>query len=187
MKTEQKTKSTTTHSAASRIGTPTLPKPQPEHQWLQQFVGEWESETESHMDPDREPEISKAIEHIRPLGAFWIVNEIDAEMFGAPFHGIQTLGYDPQKHQFVGTWVDSVSCALWTYEGTLNKERTALTFYSEGPCPTSPDKLSKIKDVLEFKDKYHKIYTSYVLDSHGDWTLCMEARGVLKGKAGSVT
>ncbi len=161
-----------------------MPKPQAEHAWLQQFVGEWESQTESHFDPDRQPEMSKAIERIRPLGGFWIVNETDAEMMGAPFHGIQTLGYDPKKKLFIGTWVDSLSSAVWTYEGTLNAERTALTLYSEGPCPTSPDKLTKIKDVLEITDPNHKLYTSYILDTHGEWTLCMEAHGVLRRNPG---
>ena len=179
MKTLDKTKRKSTASVARQAGIPELPKPQAEHEWLQQFVGEWESETESHMDPDREPEISKAIERLRPLGAFWVVNEIDAEMFGKPFHGIQTIGYDPRKRKFTGTWVDSLSNVIWTYEGSLNRERTKLTLYTEGPCPTTPDKLSKLKDVLELKDKTHKLYSSYILGTDGDWTLCMEARGVL--------
>jgi len=187
MKTQQKTKTSSTTAAPSQIASPALQKPQAEHEWLQQFVGEWESKTESHLDPDREPEISTAVERIRPLGRFWIVNEIDAVMFGAPFHGIQTLGYDPKKKTFVGTWVDSVSSFVWTYQGKLNRERTALTFYSEGPCPNTPDRLTKIKDVLEIIDKNHKLYASYILDNHGDWTLCMEARGVLKRRSGSVT
>lgn len=187
MKTQLKNKSTTTTSAALPTGALVMPKPQAEHAWLQQFVGEWVSETESHMDLDREPEKSQAIERVRSLGGFWIVNEIDAEMMGAPFHGIQTLGYDPKKKKFIGTWVDSVSCAVWTYEGSLNKERTVLTLYSEGPCPTTPDELTKIKDVLELTDNNHKLYTSYVFDKHGHWNLCMEARGVLRRKTVSRT
>jgi hypothetical protein len=176
-----------TNSAATQSGTTATPRPQTEHAWLQQFVGDWESDTEFHMDPDRQPEKSKTVECIRPVGGFWIVIDIDAEMMGAPFHGIQTLGYDPKKKTFTGTWVDSVSCVVWTYTGTLNKERTALTLYTEGPCPTSPNKLTNVKDVLEIKDRTHKLYTSYILDKHGDWSLCMEARGVLKRKPGTTT
>lgn len=187
MKTTHKTKSTTHTSKAVQAGMPALPKPLAEHEWLQQFVGEWDSETESHLDLDRHPEEGRAFERIRPLGDFWIVNDIDAEMMGKPFHGIQTLGYDVAKKAFIGTWVDSLSCVVWTYQGALNKERTALTLYSEGPCPTNPGQLTQVKDVLELIDQNHKLYTSYILDNHGDWCLCMEARGVLRKRMGGAT
>ena len=92
-----------------------------EHEWLQKFVGEWESAVEVTMEPGKPPMKCKGIESTRMLGGFWVVGEATGKMEGVPgtMTSLMTLGYDPQKSKYVGTWVDSMRRA----PGRTNRDR----------------------------------------------------------------
>lgn len=84
-------------------------EPQKEHQWLHQLVGEWTYETECVMGPDKPPEKFKGSETVRLLGGLWVQCEGTGEMPGGGMATtIMTLGYDPQKKYYVGTFVASM-------------------------------------------------------------------------------
>ena len=145
-----------------------MPKPTPEHEWLQKFVGEWEADVEMSMEPGKPPMISKGINRDRMLGGFWMISEGGNEAMGYNF--LHTLGYDSKKKKYIGTWADSMTSYLWKYEGTVNAAGNILTLETEGPCPTEPDKLSKFREVTEFKSKDHRVFTSSMLGEDGKWT-----------------
>jgi hypothetical protein len=42
------------------------------------------------------------------LGGFWVVSESQADIAGTQMNAMQTIGYDPEKKKYVGTWVDWV-------------------------------------------------------------------------------
>ena len=148
---------------------PKMPQPQKEHQWLQQLVGEWESEGEAFFAPDQPPIKCEGIETVRAVGNFWISAESKNTIMNMPVTGVLTLGYDPRDKKFVGTWIDSVQSYLWKYDGSLQEENNTLTLLTEGPGPQGGDKLIKFKEVLELKDKDHKVFTSYFQDEDGQW------------------
>src|SRR5262245_2273395 len=100
--------------------TPELPKPGKEHQWLQQLAGEWDCDVEMYMEPGKPPQKCKGTESIRSLGGFWTLSEQKGEFMGMSFNGLLTLGYDPEKEKYVGTWVDNMTNYLWKYEGSLD-------------------------------------------------------------------
>lgn len=148
---------------------PEMPRPLSEHDWLQQFVGEWQSEAECHVEPGSPPVKSVGHERIRALGGFWTVSEIEAEISGRPFRTIQILGFDPHKERFIGTWVDTMTSYMWRYEGTLNESKNVLTLETEGPCPMHSG-ISKFRETLEARDHDHKVYTSSIIDENGQWS-----------------
>jgi uncharacterized protein DUF1579 len=82
-------------------------EPQKQHQWLQKLVGEWTYETDAHSAPGKPPEKVTGTEMVRPLGATWVIAEGQGEMPGGagPAASVMTLGYDPDRRSFVGTWV----------------------------------------------------------------------------------
>ena len=147
-----------------------MPVPVKEHEWLQQFVGEWEGEAEIHMEPGKPPVKSKGSETVRRLGGFWIISEGKSDMMGAPFNHVLTIGYDPDSKKYVGAWVDSMTSHLWKYEGTVDPTGKVLTLETEGPCPQKPGKLSKFREVTEFKSKDHRVFTSSMQGEDGKWT-----------------
>lgn len=149
---------------------PQMPGPVKEHDWLQQFVGEWESEAEIAQQGDKPPVKTKGSETVRSVGGFWIMGENRGEVMGRPFTGILTVGYDPGKKRYVGTWIDSMTSTLWTYEGAVDPGGRTLTLEAEGPSPDAPGKLRRYRDTTEIKDKNCKVLRSSVLGDDGKWT-----------------
>lgn len=151
-------------------------QPQKEHQWLQKLVGEWTYESEASMGPDKPPEVCRGSESVRSLGGLWILGEGQGEMpGGAPATTLITLGYDPQKKRFVGTFVGSMMTNLWVYDGELDETERVLTLNTEGPDFTQPGKTSKYKDVVEFKSDDHRVLSSHALGEDGQWHQFMTA------------
>jgi hypothetical protein len=148
---------------------PNLPAPQKEHEWLAQLVGEWDAEVEAVMDPSQPPIKSKGTETVRALGGFWVVAENKGDIGGLEFTGVLTLGYSPEKKQYVGTWVDSMSNYLWTYDGSVDATGKVLTLETEGPCPMKAGETSNFREVLEIKSKDHKLFTSSIQMDDGSW------------------
>ena len=149
---------------------PAMPAPAKEHKWLQQFAGEWESEFELFFEPGKPPLKCKGTGSARSIGGFWIVAEGKADLLGMPFTSVLTIGYDPQKKKYVGTWVDSLSSHLRKYEGTVDAKGKTLTLESEIPIPHAPGKLAKFKEVTEFKSKDHQVVTSSWQIEEGKWS-----------------
>ena len=158
---------------------PMPPAPQEEHQWLQQLVGEWTTEAQMAMAPEA-GETCKGTESVRSLGGLWILAEGRGEMpDGGSATMLMTIGYDPGKKRYVGTWVGSMMTHLWLYDGELDASRTVLTLNSEGPDMSpgaAPGKLAKYKDVIEIKGADHRILTSYCLGADGKWQQFMTAQ-----------
>jgi hypothetical protein len=152
---------------------PAVPTPTKEHEWLKQFVGEWETEAEMVVEPGKPPVKSKGTETIRSLGGFWIVSEMHGDCLGVPVTGVMTVGYDPQKKKYVGTFVCSMCDLLFKYEGTGGGK--VLTLECDGPSPTDPTKTVRMRDVLELKDKDTKVLTSSALGEDGKWVVFMTA------------
>jgi hypothetical protein len=80
-----------------------------------------------------------------------------------------TLGYDPQKKRYVGTWVGSMMTYLWVYDGALDSAEKMLTLYTEGPSMSTEGKMATYKDVIEFKNDNHRVLISHVLGEDGMW------------------
>jgi len=152
-------------------------EPQKEHLWLQKLVGEWTYEIEVKMGTERPAEKSTGTESVRSLGGLWILAEGQGEMPGCGrATTLMTLGYDPQKQQYVGTWIGSMMIHLWVYDGgELDLAETVLTLNSEGPAMTGGEKMAKYRDAIEFKSDDRRVMTSHVLGDDGQWHHFMTA------------
>jgi hypothetical protein len=151
-------------------------EPSKEHQWLQRLVGEWTSEAECSMGPDQPPLKTRESESVRLLGKLWTLAEGQGEMpDGSPAATVMTLGYDPQKKRFVGTFIGSMMTYLWVYDGALDAAEKVLTLNTEGPDFAGEGKMAKYQDVLEFKTDDHRTLTSHMLGEDGQWHEFMTA------------
>ncbi len=145
-------------------------EPQKEHQWLQRLVGEWTFEVESTVEPGKPPETFKGTERVRSLGGLWVVCEARGEMPGGGFtETIMTLGYDPDKRRYVGTFVASMMAQLWIYDGTLDSAGRTLTLDTIGPSLTGGASSSTYQDIIEFESDELRLMSSQVLDDDGTW------------------
>lgn len=162
-------------AAVKPIGCPGAAEPQAEHRWLQRLVGEWTSEGEAVMEPGQPPATFKGTESVRSLGGLWVIGEGRGEMpGGGEMTSVITLGVDPRKGKFVGTFVASMMANLWLYEGAL--EGNVLTLDTEGPDFGAEGKTGKFRDVVELVDDDHRILRSSRLGEDGQWHEFMTAR-----------
>ena len=149
----------------------TVPTPEKEHKWLQQLVGEWTFEGEALMGPDKPAEACVGSETVRSIGEIWV--QCEGQMGGpdgAPAVSQMTLGYDPIKKSFVGTFIVSMMTHLWIYErGELDSAEKVLTLFADGPSFEDPTKTAKYKDVIEVKSSDHRILRSNFLGPDGQW------------------
>lgn len=152
---------------------PEFPTPTKEHQWLKQFVGKWESQSEGSMGPGQPVMKCKGTLEGRMLGGFWLVNELQGDVMGTPMTSIQTIGYDPAAKKYVGTWVDSMMNHLWNYQGSVDATGKILTLDAMGPNFMAEGKLTKFRDAYEFKSADHVIATSSMMGEDGQWIVFM--------------
>lgn len=152
-------------------------EPLQEHQWLQQLVGEWTGEGEGTMGPDEPPHKFTMMESVRSIGGVWVQLEGRGAMPEGGDEAItqMTLGYDPQKKRYVGTWIGSMMTHLWQYEGELDAAGKVLTLNAEGPSIAGEGKLAQYRDVIAFESADHRILSSHILGDDGQWTRFMTA------------
>jgi len=143
--------------------------PAKDHEWLKQLVGEWDVQFKMYMQPDQPPAEFAGTDTVRALGNHWVVAETKTTMMGAPYSGILSLGYNPLKKHFNGTWIDSFGGYLWVYKGTLNDIGDTLTLETEGPSLQAPDKTARYKEVIQFTGKDSRTFTSSFETEDGKW------------------
>src|SRR5262245_27692682 len=127
-----------------------IAEPQPEHLWLEKFLGEWESEGEIDIQLEKTELGSvetRGSETVRSLGGLWVVAQGIESIPDEDIEFVLVLGYDPIGARFIGTWTGSVMTHQWVYEGDLEDDADELTLYAEGPSMTGTGKLAMYKDV----------------------------------------
>ena len=151
-------------------------EPQKEHQWLQQLVGEWTSEADCSMGPGQPSTKSYGTERVRMVGGVWMVGEGQGEMpGGGTATMIMTLGYDPQKKKYLGTWIGSMMTHMWHYDGEMDASGRILTLSAEGPSMAGDGTMAQYQDIIEIKSKDHRTLSSRVLGPDGTWNHFMTA------------
>lgn len=150
-----------------------MPKPTEEHKWLQQLLGEWTFEACVTADPNGEKGEGREVG--RPIGDVWVQLEGRVPMAdGTEMTSVMTLGYDPQKGKFVGSWIGSMMTHHWVYEGSLDPTGKILTLDCEGPSFTKEGEIAPYRDIIEIKGPDERVLTGNTLNEKGEWTQFME-------------
>jgi Protein of unknown function (DUF1579). len=148
-------------------------EPQEQHHWLHRMIGDWSFECEAVMAPDQPPARFTGTEHVRSLGGLWVVGEGRGEMAdGAPSASLLTLGYDPARGRFVGTFIASMMTHMWLYDGGL--AGNVLTLDTEGPDFSGNPK-ARFKDVITLESDDLRLMTSLAQGGDGEWRQFMRA------------
>ncbi|HSW11674.1 MAG TPA: DUF1579 domain-containing protein [Solimonas sp.] len=148
----------------------------PQHQWLQKLVGEWTCEMDCSMGPDQSRQKFTGTESVRSIGGVWIQTEGHSQMpDGNMGTTVMTLGYNPLKQRFVGSFVGSMMTWFWLYDGQLDAGGKVLTLDSEGPSFSGDGSLSKYQDIIEWRSDDHRLLVSQIPGPDGRWQEFMTA------------
>ena len=141
-----------------------------EHAWLQRIVGEWTGEGTAEMGPGQPTQTFNVEESVRPIGDVWIQGEGRGKMpDGTPSTTLVTLGFDPDRKRFVGTFIGSMMANLWIYNGALDSTGKKLVLDSEGPSFSGDGTTAQYQDTIEIKDDNNRVLSSSVLGPDGKW------------------
>ena len=122
------------------------------------------------MDTREPPTKSTGDAKVRSLNGLWILCEGTGDApDGVPVNSVITLGYDPQKARFVGSFVASCMTNLWIYEGTLDEAGKALTLDTEGPGFSDDGALAPYQDLIEIESDDHWTLKSRMRGEDGQW------------------
>ncbi len=150
-------------------------EPARDHQWLKQLVGEWDVQFKMYIQPDQPPSEAAGTDSVRAIGDHWVIAETKSTMMGAPFSGMLSLGYDPQKKNFNATWIDSMGGYLWVYKGTLNDVGDTLTLETEGPSMQNLNETARYNEVITITGKDTRTFSSSIEVEDGQWMTILEA------------
>lgn len=152
------------------------PKPTKQHEWLKQLVGEWTYECPAPPDHDKPQETMRGTEIMRSLGDVWFVGEGKMSMpGGGEGTAIITLGYDPSKGRFVGSWIGTMMLNMWVYDGELDASGKKLILSAEGPSFMGEAGRFQYRDTIEIIDENHRTLSGSMLGKDGKWTTFMVA------------
>lgn len=145
-----------------------MPAPTEDHKWLQRLVGEWTYSGEMKMGEEQMK--SSGIETIKAFGDYWTVGEMGGQMPGTETktESVITLGYDPTKQKYVGTFISDMMGFMWIYEGS--RKGDVLTLDAEGPSFKGDGSMAKYQDIIEIKSAKEYVLSSQVLGEDGKWT-----------------
>lgn len=146
-----------------------MAKPRAEHGFLERMVGSWD------VTSDMSAGIPW-VEEVRSLQGIWIVAEGSGDMPGGegPATTMLTLGFDPAKGKYVGTWLGSMMDFLWVYEGEVEPDGKTLSLYTIGP-KMSGEGLADYREQVIFVNDDHRIFNSSAKQPDGSWKQFMEA------------
>jgi hypothetical protein len=106
-----------------KVGTPGEP-----HKLLAKLEGNWTTRSRGWMEPDKPPvESTGACEQRMILGGRYLRQEYAGDMMGQPFTGINLLGYDNQSGKYQSVWLDTMSTAIYFFEGTASADGKVIT------------------------------------------------------------
>ena len=151
-------------------------EPQDEHRWLQRLVGEWTYEHRAAMGPEQPEEVFRGTESVRGIGDLWILAEGRGTMPGGGAATMMlTIGFDPERKRFVGTWIGSMMTTLWIYDGWLSEDGATLTLEAEGPSFSGDGTRALYRDITEMKSPDHRVFRGTVRQEDGTWHEFMRA------------
>ncbi len=140
-----------------------------QHQWLQRLVGDWTYEMHAE-GPDGEPIIDTGTEFVRSLEGVWTMAEAHGQgQDGDDITSITTLGYDPARGRFVGTFVSSMMTFLWVYDGALDDDGRVLSLDAQGPGYPDAAQMMSYRDTIEFRGDDERVHTSSGQMPDGSW------------------
>ena len=149
-------------------------KPGPEHATIAKTAGKWTCTVKSWMDPAGEPMVSEGTEESEMImGGRYLQSHFKGSMMGRPFDGMGLLGYDNVKKKYVGTWMDSMSTGIMSYEGDYDAQKKAIVCHGSF-ADAGTGKEQKATLVTRMIDDDHHVFEMWGPDPTGKDVKWME-------------
>lgn len=144
-----------------------LMKPGKFHELLKQFVGTWTANVKIWMEPNAPPVVNTGQATFKLIfdGRF-LYGDFSGEFMGAPFKGINIMGYDNGKKEFFSIWIDNSTTGLLSSTGIYDTETKKYQFRAEMFDPVSGQTL-EMREEAYFVSKDEYISVTYAKTKDG--------------------
>jgi hypothetical protein len=135
-----------------KVGTPGEP-----HKLLAKLEGSWTTKTTGWLEGKPAMESNGTCEQKLVLDGHYLRQEYTGDMMGAPFTGLNFLGYNNHTKQYESVWIDSMSTAIYFFVGPGSADGKTITqecsYDDPARGPAVWRSVTKIKDdnTLEFE------------------------------------
>jgi hypothetical protein len=150
-----------------KMGTPGEP-----HTRLAKLEGSWITKTRSWEGDKQVMESSGTCEQKLILGGHYLQQEYTGDMMGAPFAGINLLGYNNYTKKYESIWIDSMSTAVYYFVGTASKDGKTVTQTCSYDDPIRGPAVWR--SVTKFKDDNTQEFEMFITPKGGTEEKMME-------------
>jgi hypothetical protein len=137
-------------------------KPGPEHQQLKKLEGTWDAVMKMAQSP--QPMAGVAAYKMECDG-MWLVSDFKMDAPDFKFQGKGLDGYDQHKKKFVSVWVDSMSSAPMSFEGTYDAASKTTTMTGVGVG--AGGKPENFKTTTKHTDDNHFTFQMFMVGPDG--------------------
>jgi hypothetical protein len=138
--------------------------PGPEHAALSPLAGSWKTVTKMWNSPAGEPMTSEGTcERSWVMGGRYLVANYKGVFGDMPFEGMEVLGYDNLKKQYVSSWVDNMGTGIMMSQGSA-MDPSAHSFTLSGSMTDPMGNASTMRGVTNIVDGNTYTMTMYAND-----------------------
>lgn len=121
-----------------------LAAPGPEHAALNPLAGSWKTTVKSYAGPSGpmpQPQVSEGTcDRNWVMGGRYMVGNYKGNFNGMPFEGMEVLGYDNMKKQYVSSWVDNMGTGIMLSSGgAMDPATKSFTLTGSAPDPSGQE------------------------------------------------
>lgn len=144
------------------------PQPTAEHAALRMDEGTWKATVDWWMAPNTEPMKSTGVENNKlSCNGLWLVSDFKSD--DGMFMGHGFTGYDTEKKQYVGVWVDSMTTAPSFSDGSFDKTKKTFTYTGEMK-DSATGKTVKTRTIVTYPDANSRHLVSWATGADGkEW------------------
>jgi hypothetical protein len=126
--------------------------PSKAHEMLAKDNGTWDAEL-TFWSPDNPEEMKSTavVTYKMIMGGRYQEGVYSGDMWGMPFEGKSTVGYDNTTEEFISTWIDNMGTGMMVTRGKYDETTKTSTLYGEMVDPVIK-KAKKVKEVITFID-----------------------------------
>lgn len=144
------------------------PKPTKEHNALQAEAGVWEGKVKMFLGPGAPAIEGKSLETVKTVcNGLHSTASFKMDIGTTKFEGHSVIGYDPQKKEYTGTWVDTATVAPTLLTGKYDADKKTMTMLSAVVDPASGREM-KQKQVTTLIDENTKKFEIFFATPQGD-------------------
>lgn len=146
------------------------------HKMMAKWDGTWNASVTMWMK-DGAPPITSTARAVNKmiLNGLYQSSKVNGNMMGAPFEGMNTLGFDKHKKVFVSSWVDNMGSGIMNMQGPWDEATKSATLTGKMVDPAS-GKECDFKEIMKIVDDNNQVMEMYTYNPQGKEYKSMEIK-----------